>query len=125
MGTALTLIGYLVVFIGSIWLLITAFQVSVGWGLVCLFIPFASIVFVIMYWEDAKKPFLKGAKRSGFTLISRLRNVGRGGTASGSVDMAVGGRKGQAGCAARAVSAFSAPSRACAYTVAFQSSASQ
>ncbi len=40
------------------WLLILAFRENIGWGLACLFIPFAALAFVLKYWEESKKPFL-------------------------------------------------------------------
>lgn len=44
--------------VAGIWLLIIAFQESIVWGLLYLFVPFASFVFVVMHWEKAKTPFL-------------------------------------------------------------------
>ncbi len=44
--------------VGSIWLLVTAFQESILWGLGTLLVPFVGIIFVIMHWDAAKKPFL-------------------------------------------------------------------
>ena len=43
---------------GGIWFLIVTFQESVGWGLGCLFVPFVSLIFLILHWDVAKKPFL-------------------------------------------------------------------
>jgi hypothetical protein len=44
--------------IGSVvWLLATAWRTSIMWGLAYSFIPFASIAFVVMHWDKAKKPF--------------------------------------------------------------------
>jgi hypothetical protein len=50
--------GYIAAVVAGIWLLVVAFQTGVGWGLACLFIPLAALVFVIAHWEDAKRPFL-------------------------------------------------------------------
>lgn len=61
MGTyaVIAIVAALVNVIGFIWLLIVAFQRSVLWGiLVFLFSPFTAIIFAIMYWYEAKKPFL-------------------------------------------------------------------
>jgi hypothetical protein len=57
-GTGLFVIGALVMGVAGIVLLIKAFQTSVLWGLGYLFVPFVSLIFVIMYWQDTKKPFL-------------------------------------------------------------------
>ena len=44
--------------IAGIWLLIEAFRVHVLWGLALIFFPILGIVFVIMHWDTARKPFL-------------------------------------------------------------------
>ena len=50
-------IGGLVALIGGIWFLVVAFRQTIWWGLGCLFIPFVSIIFLIIHWSDAAKPF--------------------------------------------------------------------
>ena len=56
LGLTLSVIGAIVSLIGGIWFLVVAFRQSVWWGLGCLFIPFVSLVFLIMHWRDAAKP---------------------------------------------------------------------
>ena len=51
-------LGALLMIVGGIWLLVVAFKKSVWWGLGSLLIPFVSLIFVIMNWQVAKKPFL-------------------------------------------------------------------
>ena len=58
LGMALDGIGYIIMLVGSIWVLVIAFQESVLWGVCALLIPFAILVFVVMNWEKAGKPFL-------------------------------------------------------------------
>jgi hypothetical protein len=59
MGYALLAIGGILLLVGGIWLIVTAFQVSVPWGLGCFFCgPIVPLIFVIMYWDRAAKPFL-------------------------------------------------------------------
>ena len=53
----LAIIGYIVMFVGAVWILIIAFKKSVLWGLGSLFIPFVIFVFTFMHWGDSKKPF--------------------------------------------------------------------
>jgi len=55
---ALIYIGGLISFIGGIWLLVVAFKTSVWWGLGTLLLGPVGLVFVILHWQDAKKPFL-------------------------------------------------------------------
>jgi len=51
-------LGGLISLIGGIWLLVVAFKQSVWWGLGSLFIGPVALVFVILHWQDSKKPFL-------------------------------------------------------------------
>ncbi len=44
--------------IGSFWLLFTAFEESAWWGLACLIIPVAPLIFVPLHWKRAGTPFL-------------------------------------------------------------------
>jgi hypothetical protein len=60
-------LGYLTMFGGSIWLLVIAFQDSVGQGLLCLFIPFYSLIYVITHWDETKTAFL--VQLAGFGLV--------------------------------------------------------
>lgn len=55
---ALILIGMLAIFATGIWYLVVAFQQDVVWGLCCMLVPFASIVFLFKFWQKAKKPFI-------------------------------------------------------------------
>lgn len=49
--------GFAVILIGAIGFLIAAFKNSILWGLGCLLFSPISIVFLILYWQDAKNPF--------------------------------------------------------------------
>jgi hypothetical protein len=51
-------LGLLISIVAGIWLLVVAFKTSVWWGLGSLLIPFVALIFVIMHWQVAKKPFL-------------------------------------------------------------------
>ena len=57
-ATGLIIIGALVSLAGGIWFLIVAFQESVLWGLGCMFIPFVSLIFLILNFADAWRPFV-------------------------------------------------------------------
>jgi len=59
LGGALILIGSIISLVFGIIILIKAFQTSVLWGLGYIFIPFVSLIFIIMHWEETKSPFLK------------------------------------------------------------------
>lgn len=57
-GMGLMGIGWVIALVFGVMLLIQAFKVSVLWGLVYLFVPFGAIVFIVKFWDDAKRPFL-------------------------------------------------------------------
>lgn len=61
---AAALTGGVMMLIGGVRLLISAFRTSILWGLGCLFLPFCQLIYLIVHWEDAKSGFflyLKGA----------------------------------------------------------------
>jgi len=57
-GSILVVIGLIIALVYGIILLVKAFQTHILWGLGSLFVPLVSLVFVIMHWDVAKKPFL-------------------------------------------------------------------
>ncbi len=58
MAEALQFLGLIIALIGGIWIIVLAFQESIWWGLGCIFVPFVSLIFAIMHWNIAAKPFL-------------------------------------------------------------------
>jgi hypothetical protein len=59
MTIALLIILSIISLIAWIWLLVVAFKEHVMWGLGVFFLsPILAIVFAIMHWQEAKKPFL-------------------------------------------------------------------
>lgn len=56
---AVSLLLFLVSFVGYIWLVVRAFKKEVLWGFgVLLLSPIVAVVFAVKYWREAKKPFL-------------------------------------------------------------------
>jgi hypothetical protein len=53
----LTLFSYGLMFIGGVWLLLTAFFESFGAGLFYIFIPFYNIYFIITRWRETRLAF--------------------------------------------------------------------
>lgn len=54
-GLVFAMIGGLMSFIGSIWVLVLAFRRHIGWGLAGLLIPFALMVFGVMNWSETQE----------------------------------------------------------------------
>ncbi len=61
LGIALLVIGLVLSLVGGVMFLVAAFRVSVTWGLLVLFVPFANLVFLVKYWAEAKKSFFVNA----------------------------------------------------------------
>ncbi len=51
-------VGAIVSIIGSLLFLVTAFNVNLLWGLGCFFVPGVSLIFLILNWNVAKRPFI-------------------------------------------------------------------
>jgi len=58
LGSILSIIGAVVALAGGIWLAVVAFKESILWGIGCLLVPCVALIFAIMHWDKAKKPFL-------------------------------------------------------------------
>ena len=58
MSILLLALGFVLLFVGGIMMLIAAFHTSIGWFLAYLFLPFGSLVFLIVHWAEAKVSFL-------------------------------------------------------------------
>ena len=53
-GTPLIYFGGVIAFITSTLLVYRAFRESLGWGLVCVFFPLATLLFLVRFWRDMK-----------------------------------------------------------------------
>jgi hypothetical protein len=49
-------IGFLLLFVGYVLVLIKCFSEDILWGLVCLFLPIAVVVFICFHWRETKLP---------------------------------------------------------------------
>jgi hypothetical protein len=65
----LIVIGGIISVVYGIILLIKAFQTSIWWGLGYIFIPLVALIFVVVHWDVAKKPFLMGLLCIPFFLV--------------------------------------------------------
>ncbi|MCK5834976.1 MAG: hypothetical protein KAG98_04525 [Lentisphaeria bacterium] len=69
LGLVFYLVGLLIAIVYSILFLVEAFKVHVGWGLGCMFLPIVPLVFLILHWDVAKRPFLRSLLAIPFYLI--------------------------------------------------------
>ena len=57
-GGILALVASIGMMVFGVQILIKAFQESVWWGLGYLCVPFVWLIYIVMFWDDTKKPFL-------------------------------------------------------------------
>jgi hypothetical protein len=62
-------VGYLISIVGGFMVVFAAFRESALWGLACLFIPFASLVFLIKFWDAGKRGFFVSLAGLGVCVI--------------------------------------------------------
>lgn len=72
LGGILMFVGAIIGLIFGIIILVKAFQTHILWGLGSIFVPFVSLIFIIVHWEVAKKPFLKGLIAIPFYLVGAI-----------------------------------------------------
>jgi len=48
----------IIAMVSYLWLMVEGFKKHIVWGIGIFFIPFISIVFAVVHWKEAKKPFL-------------------------------------------------------------------
>jgi hypothetical protein len=77
-GMVLCGIGLAALAAAWVWFLVRAFDVHIGWGLACLFVPFVPVVFLFKHWNKGGTPFLvslggcAGAGAGAWLLITSL-----------------------------------------------------
>ena len=71
-GLVLFVIGLIISFIYGIKLIIIAFQESVLWGLLYLFLPFANLYFIITRWAECSSAFLRSLIAVAFMIVGAL-----------------------------------------------------
>ena len=59
-GAFVGILGFILSVVGGIWFLVAAFKVNIKWGLLCLFLAPAQLVFLFKHWKEARKPFAVG-----------------------------------------------------------------
>lgn len=72
LGLIMWAAGAIIALIFGIQLLIIAFKTHILWGLGYIFVPFCGLVFIIMYWQETKSPFLKSLIAIPFIIVGAV-----------------------------------------------------
>lgn len=68
-------IGFVISVLGAVRMLISAFRKSIIWGLGCIFVPFCSLIYLIVDWDNAKSGFFLYLKGVGLILVATVPAV--------------------------------------------------
>jgi hypothetical protein len=58
--------------VGAIAFIVVAFRESILWGLGVLFLPFVSLIFLVLHWGKAKNSFWLQMYGLGFVLLGAI-----------------------------------------------------
>ena len=72
LSVILYLAGIIMALIGGIKMIIAAFRCSFLWGMGYLLVPFVSLIFLLLHWEDAKEGFFLNLKGFGLILLATI-----------------------------------------------------
>jgi hypothetical protein len=71
-SSALTIIGYILMAVGWIWILVLTFQDSILLGVLCLIIPFVGLYAVFKAWPESKPPLLAYVAGTALAVVGAL-----------------------------------------------------
>lgn len=71
-ASVFVVVGVLLLLVGGISFLVAAFRESAVWGLACLFLPLASLAFLILHWARSKDAFFLQLYGAGFVIVASL-----------------------------------------------------
>ncbi len=76
LGWAVLVIGWIVTFLGSLWIIVLGWQRSIVWGIGCFLFPVVQLVYVGLHWKEAKDGFFMIL--AGFALLILGHGLGVG-----------------------------------------------
>ncbi len=56
-GMALVVIGCAITLFGNLWMLLAVFRTGLLWGLAYLLLPFIGLIWLVLHWEEGRRPF--------------------------------------------------------------------
>jgi hypothetical protein len=68
-------VGYILVFLGALWVIVLAWQKGILWGLGCLLFPVIQLIYIALNWKQAKSAFFLQLAGLGAFLLAAV--IGR------------------------------------------------
>ena len=75
LGWTLLILGYLLAFLGSLWIIILGWQRNILWGVICFLVPIVQLVYVAAHWKESKEAFLLQIAGLVLVIIAALAGV--------------------------------------------------
>ncbi|HEU0036975.1 MAG TPA: hypothetical protein VFQ53_40470 [Kofleriaceae bacterium] len=72
LGACVMWLGLVLILLGGLFFVIAAFRESILWGLGVLFVPFVSLVFLVLNWSRAKNSFFLQLYGIGAIIVASL-----------------------------------------------------
>ena len=67
--------GYVLAFLGSVWIVTLGWQRNILWGVICFLVPVIQLVYVAVHWKESKEAFFLLAAGGGLVVLAALAGV--------------------------------------------------
>ena len=74
-GWVLLILGYVLAFLGSLWIIVLGWQRKILWGVICFLVPAVQLVYVAVYWKESKEGFFLLLAGLGLVILAALTGV--------------------------------------------------
>ena len=74
-GWVLLILGYVLAFLGSVWIVTLGWQRNILWGVICFLVPVIQLVYVAVHWKESKEAFFLLAAGFGLVVLGALAGV--------------------------------------------------
>jgi hypothetical protein len=74
-GWGLLILGYVLAFLGSLWIIVLGWQRNILWGVICFLVPAVQLVYVVVYWKESKEAFFLLVAGLGLVILAAVTGV--------------------------------------------------
>ncbi|MGC1647915.1 MAG: hypothetical protein WA741_19000 [Candidatus Sulfotelmatobacter sp.] len=75
LGWTFLVLGWVLAFLGSVWIIVLAWQRSILWGLICFLLPIVQLVYVAGHWKESKEAFFLHVAGLVLTILAAIARV--------------------------------------------------
>ncbi len=74
-GWVFLILGYVLAFLGSLWIIVLGWQRKILWGVICFLVPAVQLVYVAVYWKESKEALFLLLAGLGLVILAALTGV--------------------------------------------------